>query len=192
MKLSQGFTLVEMLVVIAIIGILTGASLVGYSKMVDQAENTRAQELVSNVTTALTACYQKEGFWPQAILTGASGDHLLDEKAAFPLAKKGYLSLSIDSQEQVLSGYDKFGVVTPWATAVIKSRGRKVNLSTTVRGKETIKDHILRYAVDDDEDGLVEIPTEVGGGRVRATACVWCVSKTGKPLTSWTKGQVAR
>lgn len=192
MKLHEGFTLVEMLVVIAIIGILTGASIAGYSKMVDQAENTRAQELISNATTALTACYQKEGFWPQAILAGAEGDHLLDEKAAYPLAKKGYLSLTIDSESQSLSGYDKFGVVTPWATAVIKSRGKSVALTTTVHGKQTIKDHILRYAVDDDEDGLVDLPTEAGGGRVRATACVWCLSKTGKQLSSWTKGQVKR
>lgn len=192
MKLHLGFTLVEMLVVIAIIGILTGASVVGYSKMIEQAENTRAQELVSNATTALTAYYQKEGYWPQAILAGAQGDNLLDEKAALPLAKKGYLSLTIDSSGLQLSGYDKFGVVTPWATTVLKKRGSSATLSTKVHGQETIKDHILRYAVDDDEDGLVDLPMEVGGKKVRATACVWCISKSGKMLTSWTKGQVAR
>lgn len=192
MKTRNGFTLVEMLVVIGIIGILTGASVVGYSKMIDQAENTRAQELISNCNTALTAYFQKEGFWPQAILNSATGDNLLDEKAALPLAKKGYLSLTVDEDGTRLSGYDKFGVITPWATAVLKKRGSSVTLSTKVRGAQTIRDHILRFAIDEDEDGLVELPMEAGGGKVRATSCVWCISKSGAQLTSWTKGQVKR
>lgn len=195
MKNHNGFTLIEMLIVIGIIAILTGSSIVGYNKIVIQAEETRAKELLSNVATAMTAYYQTEHFWPKAILAGASGSNKLDEKAALPLAKKGYLSLTMNDEKTELSGLDKFGVVTPWATNVIKQRGKSSSKSTKVSGKFTVDDHTIMYAIDDDEDGFVEIPSTVGskhggGKRARATACVWCINKKGEILTSWTKGQV--
>lgn len=193
--MKSGFTLVEMLVVIGIIGILTGASIVGYNSAVQKAENSRAQELVHNAATALTACYQSQGYWPTAIQEGAD-QQKLDEKAVLPLAKKNYLSMSVDDGR--LSGYDRFGLVTPWAQNVIKSRGKSASLSTPVANTSaTIEDHILRYAIDDDEDGLVEINTDGASVRVRATACVWCCPKNGSKkwkdmIKSWTAGQEKR
>ena len=57
----NAFTLVEMLVVIGIIAILTGASIGAFSKMTKTAERAKCQELVSNTATALTALYQQTG-----------------------------------------------------------------------------------------------------------------------------------
>lgn len=195
--MRKGFTLIEMLVVIGIIAVLTAASVAGFASMTKTADNTRARELVSNVATALTAMYQREGAWPKRIVQGAAGEFKLDENAALPLATKNYLSLAL--QNGRLSGYDKFGVVTPWAVAVLKARGRDVQKSTPV-GSVTVEDHILRYAIDLDGTGFVEVPPiadGVGGTRVRATACVWCCGKNGSfkkkdVITSWTKGQEVR
>ena len=195
-SLTPAFTLVEMLVVIGIIAVLTGASLAGYSKMTKSAERAKCQELVSNVSTALTALYQREGSWPRRLLAnGASGDGELDEKASLPLAKGGYFSLShTDTQ---LIGADRFGILTPWAAAVVKKRGTGASKSDPV-GSMTVKDHILHYALDTEGRGVVE--ANVGGVsvKIRATAAVWSGGKDGvidaypsrrDDVYSWTQGQ---
>jgi type II secretory pathway pseudopilin PulG len=190
-----------MLVVIGIIATLMGVMLASVTKFIKSAEKTRCQELVANTATALTALYQKEGSWPRALIKGHNGDHLLDENAALPLAKGKYMTLTQNSAGTRLSGYDRFGVISPWAFTVLKNRGTSASLSTRVSGGGTIQDHILRYALDLDGDGVIEgVP--VGGESIdiRATAVVWCCGKDGKFETyetglkkddvySWTYGQ---
>ena len=197
----RGFTLIEMLVVIAIVATLMGVTLASASKFIKSADKARCQELVANTATALTALYQKDGSWPRALIKGHNGNHLLDENAALPLAKGKFMTLTLNSSGTQLSGYDRFGVVSPWAFTVIKNHGTSASLSTKVSGGGTIQDHILRYALDLDGDGVVEgVP--VGGETIdiRATAVVWCCGKDGKFETyaaglkkddvySWTVGQ---
>ena len=100
-----------------------------------------------------------------------------------------------------LSGYDRFGVVSPWALAVIKRRGTSASESTPVPSGGTIKDHVVRYAIDLNGDGVIP-GVQVGGETIdiRATAAVWCCGKDGKcegyakglkkdDVFSWTIGQ---
>lgn len=185
--MQKGFTLVEMLVVIGIIAVLTAASMAGYSSMTKTAEKTRAQELVSNVVTALTAIYQEDGVWPKRLISGMQGESRLDAETCKPL-----------NRFMPLNGYDKFGIVTPWAVTVIKQKGNRATLQTAV-GSKKIEDHILRFAIDEDGDGITELPNSYieGGVKVRATACVWCCSKEGSfkakdIIKSWSKGQEVR
>jgi len=182
MKAREGFTLVEMLVVIGIIALLIGASLTGFSKMTKSAERARARELVSNVNTALSALFQSEGCWPQRLLANG-GTGTLDADTAYVLAKKGYMSLTM--QNGKLAGNDKFGIVTPWAIAVIKrtpgaTTSTKVGFDSKRKTESTIADHVLHYAVDVNGDGITEIKQDDGNSlKVRATACVWCCDKGG-------------
>ena len=198
--MKKGFTLIEMLVVVAIIGILVSVSLVAFGPATGAAEKARCQELVSNTATALTALFNDKGRWPKALLAdNGAKEGKLDENAAYPLAKGGYMTLS--SENNHLSGYDKFGVVSPWAMKVLKEKGTSATRSTRVSGGGTIDDHVLRYALDTDGDGIIEGAT-VGGQsiNVRATAIVWCCGKDGKieaysegirrdDVYSWHKGQ---
>lgn len=183
----NAFTLIEMLIVIGIIAVLTGASIAGFAKMRESAERAKAQELVSNVATALTALFQEEGSWPKRLAANGANDGELDATAAFPLAKKGYLSLTMNSAKTELDGLDKLGIVDPWGAAAIKRRGRSASLSDKVAGSVTVRDHILHYALDLEGVGLVE--ANVGGEPVtiRASAAVWCAGKDGK-LEAYSKG----
>ena len=72
MKSSKGFTLIEMLVVLAIIGVLMGALLMGYGHVPRRAQKARAQELVSNVATALNVILMHNGVWPADRKTAAA------------------------------------------------------------------------------------------------------------------------
>ena len=57
--MKRGFTLVEMLIVIGIIAILTGAAMTGFRGAVEKAQAAKCQELVHNVSTALVKVFQK-------------------------------------------------------------------------------------------------------------------------------------
>ena len=197
----RGFTLIEMLVVIGIIATLMGVMLAAVSTFLKSADKARCQELVANTATALAALYQKEGAWPRALIKGHNGNNMLDEYAALPLAKGRYMTLTQNSSGTQLSGYDRFGVVSPWAFKVVKNRGKSASLSTKVPSGGTIQDHVLRYALDLDGDGVIE-GAPVGGETVniRATAAVWCCGKDGQieaystglrkdDVYSWTVGQ---
>ncbi len=175
--MKKGFTLIEMLVVIGIIAVLMGTGVGAYSGIVKAAEKKRCQELVADTATALTALYQKNGAWPKALRRGNATDIELDKDAALPLAKAGYMSLSINDGK--LSGYDRFGIVSPWAAAHIKKRGVGASLSDKVGGG-SLQDHILHCALDLDGDGIIK-GAIVGGESVdiRATAAVWCCGKDG-------------
>ena len=181
-KARQGFTLVEMLVVMGIIAVLIGASIGGFSAMTKSAEKAKIQELVRDTATALTALFQTEGNWPKRLATAASGgDGQLDESAALPLARGKYMSLTTTGSgtSMRLAGLDRFGVVTPWATAVIKRKGTSAAASDSVSGAATVKDHTLHFAIDADGDGIIE--AKVGGEtvKIRATAAVWSIGKSG-------------
>ena len=118
----KGFTLIEMLVVIGIIATLMGVTIASVSKFTKTADGARYQETVANTATAITALYQKEGAWPRALISNSNSEQGLDEKAALPLAKGGYMTLTINNAGNQLSGYDRFGIVSPWALAWSLSR----------------------------------------------------------------------
>ena len=204
--MRKGFSLIEMLVVIGIIAILTAASIAGYSKVTKSAERAREQELVSNVATALQALYQQEGVWPKRLVNGAGSDGRLTADVAYALAANGRKYLSLSAENGRLIGFDRFGIVTTWATAAIKRGGTAASLGTKVGGTgKTVEDHILHYAIDTDGDGIVD-NVSVGGASIpgiRATAVGWSCGKDGvvspysaggrsagsDDVYSWTPGQ---
>lgn len=208
MKNRNGFTLIEMLVVIGIVGILMGASVMGYSSFTKNAQMARGRELVMNVKTALEAVLQKEDAWPRLILAeGSKSEGEMTREVGGELARRGVLSLTYKKmtdnatgeERYVLTGQDQCGVVTPWAESVIKKHLAEGSVSDSVKipSGGTVKDHRLRFAVDDDYDGYVNVATSARGkgtAKVRASACVWCCGYDGKfgtkdDIRSWTAGQ---
>jgi len=198
--MKKGFTLLELLVVVGILGILMAVLIGAFSKAPRKAEKAKCQELVFNVATALTTLFDENGAWPQALIKNHNTEQGLDATAAYPLAKVG-MSLTKNDGSRRTSGLDKFGVISPWAQLVVKARGSSASESDKVPSGGTVRDHRIRYALDLDGDGVIE-SVKVGGEtlNIRATAAVWCCGADGKIETyklgqrkddvySWTYGQ---
>lgn len=66
-KKQTGFTIVELLIVIVVIGILAAISIVAYSGIQDRAENARLQAGMSSLNKAIQLFYSENGTYP---LTG--------------------------------------------------------------------------------------------------------------------------
>ena len=207
-KCRSGFSLVEMLVVIGILAVLIGASIGGYSAMTRRAEAARGRELVSNVATALNILFQRQGHWPKRLLTESQGNGHLTEEASRCLVENGLMSLMRDSSTKKLIGLDRCGIVTPWATTALKRHSLTDDgLSIRVPSGGTVEDHQLRFALDDDGDGIVEVRLATKTVKVRTNAAVWCWGMNGKEddydasmagrghaddIYSWSYGQVVR
>ena len=188
--MKRGFTLLEMMVVIGILGILIGIFAGGFMGAPKKAQKQKCEVLVKNVATAMTRLFDEKGMWPKALVDNHNKEAGLDAKAAYPLAKGNYMSLSCDAAEQKCTGADRFGVISPWAQAVVKDRGDKASESDAVPGGGTIADHRLRYALDLDGDGAIDGGATLGGAAVpvRATVAVWCCGQDGK-IESYAVGQ---
>ena len=205
--MRRGFTLIEMLVVIGIIAILVAAGITGYDAAIKKAQNAKLVELVHEVQTALSVVYQRDGgTWPSKILAACVGDSpRVDAEVGAVLAKRGVMSFSYRKEENkkdattryVLTDVNKFGLVTPWAEEVIKKnlKNGRVSLTTKVPTGGTVEDHLLRFAIDDDGDGIVKLSEAPSG--VRASVCVWSAGRDGRfgtkdDVKSWAEGQVVR
>lgn len=200
MKTEKGFTLVELMVVIGIIGVLMAVLVKTFGGSTEKAEIAKCQELVKNVETSLSVLFDTDGSWPQCLIDKNNGASGLDEAAAYPLATRGGMSLTYDSGAKRLKNHDRFGIVTTWAAAVVKDRGSACSLGTKVPVGGTVADHRLFYALDLDGDGKIEnvspgmtVPdlpkSEAKSVSIRATAAVWCRGPKGKLIKSWTDAQ---
>jgi len=188
--MKKAFTLVEILVVIAIIGILMAVLTATFMNAPKKAQLAKCRELVSNTATVLTVMFDDRGIWPEALRNNSRlSEQGLDRETGYPLAKAG---MALTSNNGKLSGLDRFGVVTPWAQDVIKKMNKDSNdESRAVPSGGKIKDHRLRCAVDLDGDGVID-DAAVGGEnvKIRATAAVWCCGADGV-IESYTDGRRA-
>ena len=190
MRKNKGFTLIEILVVIGIIAVLSGALMMGFGRGTRSAQRAKATELVSQTAQALVILRQKSPNqkWPSIVSgnlgggDGAGRGMLKDVARKF--AEKDLLSVSYkkSGNSYTLIGISRCGVVDPWAEAVlkrIKGEGEDSNIDAKVPSGGTVQDHIIYFAVDTDGDGITE--ADVGGQhvQVRAEAITWCAGADG-------------
>jgi len=95
---AKGFTLVELLIVIIIIGILAGMMMLSSGSATDKAEATKIVSDMRNVKSGALMCYADTGTWPTDI---ASIDKYLDVKVSgtgspFSLKEDGAIFVKYD------------------------------------------------------------------------------------------------
>ncbi|GLU37585.1 pilin [Pseudomonas sp. NBRC 100443] len=64
MKAQKGFTLIELMIVVAIIGILAAIALPAYQDYTKRSHVTEGLSLASGAKTAITEYYSTKGEWP--------------------------------------------------------------------------------------------------------------------------------
>ncbi len=189
--MKKGFTLIEILVVLAILGILMAALTSTFMNAPKKAQLAKCRELVSNTATVLTVMFDDRGIWPEILRNNSRlSEQGLDRETGYPLARAG-MALTSDGQSK-LTGLDRFGIVSPWAQDVIKKMNRDSTDETrVVPSGGTIRDHRLRCALDLDGDGVIDDAMVGGEGiRIRATAAVWCSGPDGV-IERYTEGRRA-
>jgi prepilin-type N-terminal cleavage/methylation domain-containing protein len=189
--LRSGFTLVEMLVVIGMIGILAASLIGSFSHIKSTARGSQAQVQVSEVATAFNLYLQQEREWPAEALASEEMD--ADVCKAFQFYRYGnFLDLTTWSTNGTssavnLNSPDRFGLLDIWGRAALRKYPRTTSADAVLDGVK-LSDHRIQFRLDTDMDGYVDSGEgSPKGAKVRASVLVWSRGPDGKDASTQAK-----
>ncbi len=178
-----GFTMIELLVVIVVIGLLASVTLVGVSSYIESGKKKNAQDVCVQVATAWTTYYNNHhGVWLADGLDNG-GVKQMDTDMCAVLGSEALLDvLYLEEDGSEPEGLKKnkeneaelkVGLLSPIGQEMFDSGARGSNL----------KDYLYQFVLDVDGNGIIDgsdgLPGALnpGNGGIRASAAVWCWPK---------------
>ena len=98
-KVQQGFTLIELMIVVAIIGILAAIAIPAYQDYTIRAQVSEGLNLGGGAKTAVSEYYQDRGQWPD----GNTGVNSAGLAAAADIEGKYVTSVSVGSVDGIVT-----------------------------------------------------------------------------------------
>jgi type IV pilus assembly protein PilA len=124
MKRQQGFTLIELMIVVAIIGILAAIAIPAYQDYIARAQVSEAVQLLGGGKTPMAEYYADKGLWPAepgSVMGNLSGKYV---------ASIGMDNAGLSVEDMVLRAWMK-----PAGSVSKLIGGMSLELSTTNGGK---------------------------------------------------------
>ena len=128
-NVQKGFTLIELMIVVAIIGILAAVALPAYQDYTKRAHVSEALSLAAGAKTAVTEYYSTEGEWPTdntqagiaqaSSITGNAVNSVTVNGSVITIAMN---STRVDSGNVVLTASDRDGAVEWECTGTINQK----------------------------------------------------------------------
>lgn len=183
---KRGFTLVELLIVIGIIGLLSTVMIVSFGKIRKVAMRNEAQKLVDQAKVSFEAVLLAKQSWPIALINNMQ--HGMNRDVCWYLQSNHFMDLTTKEKSRQTgawdwseSSLDRFGLLDPWGRNALKiNTGAQNDTDELGNGNtSTFKDHVLQYRLDMNGDGFVDASDcrgctmPVDGMRIRASVIVW-------------------